>query len=86
MACDDVKASCKDGFEITKLFSYLNNIYDNKVAARRAKKGDYLGMIFDYTEPGIFQIDMMAYIKTIFEDFPEEITRSSPTPASDHFF
>ena len=43
-------------------------------------------MIFDYTEPGILQIDMMAYIKTIFEDFPEEITRSSPTPASDHLF
>ena len=83
---DDVKASCKDGFEITKLFSYLDNIYGNKVVAHRGKKGDYLGMIFDYTEPGILQIDMMAYIKTIFEDFPEEITRSSPTPASDHLF
>lgn len=40
---DDVKASCKDGFEITKLFQYLDRIYGNKIIAHRGKKGEYLG-------------------------------------------
>ena len=32
---DDLKVSCKDGFEITKLLHYLNKIYGGKIAAKR---------------------------------------------------
>ena len=32
---DDLKVSCKDGFEITKLIHYLNKIYGGKIAAKR---------------------------------------------------
>ena len=83
---DDVKASCRDSFEITKLFKYLDNIYGNKIVAHRGKRGEYLGINFDYSIKGAVVIDMIEYIGKIFEEFPEEITRRSPTPAADHLF
>ena len=83
---DDVKISCVDSFEITKLLSYLNKIYSGKIVAQRGRKGEYLGMNLDFTEPGVFQVDMIDYIKNVITDFPEEITGSSPTPHADHLF
>ena len=83
---DDVKASCKDSFEITKLFAYLNKIYGNKVVAHRGKKEDYLGMPFDYSQKGAVLVDMIPYIGTIINEFPEVVSKKSPTPAADHLF
>ena len=83
---DDLKISCKDGFEITKLLHYLNKIYGGKIVAKRGGKGDYLGMNLDFTETGVFQVDMMEYINKVFDDFLEEIGATSPTPHADHLF
>lgn len=83
---DDVRASCKDKFEVTKLFAYLNNIYGKKVVAHRGKKTEYLGMSFDYLPDGEVLVDMIQYIGKIFEEFPEAIMKTSPTPAADHLF
>ena len=83
---DDVRASCKDKFEVTKLFAYLNKIYGKKVVAHRGKKADYLGMSFDYSMDGAVLVDMIQYIGKIFEEFPEALVRTSPTPAADHLF
>ena len=83
---DDLKISCKDDFEITKLLCYLRSIYGNKIVAHQGKKHDYLGMDLDWSEPGIFKVSMIPYIDTIHQDFPEVITTSAPSPHTDNLF
>ena len=53
---------------------------------KRGGKGKYLGMNLDFTEPGIFQVDMAQYVKEILREFPEKIEKTSPTPHSDNLF
>eukprot|EP00804_Cyclotella_cryptica_P017574 CCRYP_006738-RC/>CCRYP_006738-RC protein AED:0.40 eAED:0.33 QI:0/-1/0/1/-1/1/1/0/582 len=83
---DDLKISCKDKFKVTKLICYLRKIYGEKMSVHRGGKGKYLGMHLDFTEPGVFQVDMSNYIKGILEEFPEELTRKSPSPHTDNLF
>jgi hypothetical protein len=56
---EDLEASCVHGHEITKLFLYLKRIYDNKMTIDRNKKFEFLGMQLDYSEPGVFGVDMI---------------------------
>ena len=83
---DDLKNSCKDGFEVAKIMKHLDKIYGEKLVSHRGKKGDYLGMNLDFLEPGVFTVDQIPYIDSIISDFPEVITRTSPTPHADHLF
>jgi hypothetical protein len=83
---DDLKISCKDKYEVMKLICYLRKIYREKMTVHRGGKGKYLGMHLDFTEPGVFQVDMSDYIKGILEEFPETVTKSSPTPHADNLF
>eukprot|EP00804_Cyclotella_cryptica_P016676 CCRYP_001992-RA/>CCRYP_001992-RA protein AED:0.42 eAED:0.42 QI:0/-1/0/1/-1/1/1/0/137 len=53
---------------------------------KRGGKGKYLGMNLDFTEPGVFQVDMSQYVKEILTDFPKKIKESSPMPHSDSLF
>ncbi len=56
-------------------------------AARWPQRGDdYLGMTFDYAFEGEVQINMCQYLSKVIEDFPEEITGVSATPAADYLF
>ena len=43
-------------------------------------------MILDYSEKGKVKIDMTKYVKGMLEDFPEQISKVSPTPATDKLF
>jgi hypothetical protein len=83
---DDVKLSCKNGWELTKLLLYFKRIYGNSIAVHRGKKFDYLGMDLDYSEKGVFAVSMIPYIDKVLEDFPEEITKSSPCPHNQNLF
>ena len=83
---DDLKISCVDSFEITRLWSYLNKLYGGKVKLNRGKKHEYLGMDLDYSKDGVFKVTMIPYIDSIHEDFPEAITSRAPTPHQDHLF
>ena len=71
---------------MTKLLVYLHKLYGRKIVAQRGNKGVYLGMNLDFSERGVFMVDTVPYIKTIFKDFPEEIKSTSPTPHADHLF
>ena len=62
---DDLKVSCKDRFEVTKLMQHLDKIYREKLVSHRGKKGNYLGMNLDYLEPEVFTVDQIPYIKNI---------------------
>eukprot|EP00804_Cyclotella_cryptica_P019804 CCRYP_009701-RB/>CCRYP_009701-RB protein AED:0.44 eAED:0.02 QI:0/-1/0/1/-1/0/1/0/320 len=83
---DNLKISCKDRFQVTKLICYLQKLYGERMTVHRGGKGKYLGMHLDFTEKGIFQVDMSSYIGWILEEFPEDITRDSVTPHQDNLF
>eukprot|EP00804_Cyclotella_cryptica_P023105 CCRYP_000347-RE/>CCRYP_000347-RE protein AED:0.29 eAED:0.21 QI:0/-1/0/1/-1/0/1/0/371 len=83
---DDLKISCKSKAEVTKLICYLRSIYGDKMTIKRGGRGKYLGMNLDFSEPGVFQADMCQYVREIIDGFPEEITKTSPTPHSDSLF
>eukprot|EP00804_Cyclotella_cryptica_P030533 CCRYP_020167-RC/>CCRYP_020167-RC protein AED:0.22 eAED:0.15 QI:0/-1/0/1/-1/0/1/0/594 len=83
---DDLKISCKSKVEVTKLICYLREIYGDKMTIKRGGKGKYLGMNLDFTEPGVFQVDMSHYVKEILDGFCEEVTKTSATPHSDSLF
>ena len=84
---DDLKMSCKDNYELTKLLLYLKNIYGEKnFAFTRGKQHEYLGMDLDYGEAGVFKVSMVPYIDKVHEDFPEAIEKSAPAPHNDYLF
>eukprot|EP00804_Cyclotella_cryptica_P028413 CCRYP_014199-RC/>CCRYP_014199-RC protein AED:0.39 eAED:0.39 QI:0/-1/0/1/-1/1/1/0/426 len=83
---DDLKISCKNKVEVTKLICYLRGIYGDKMTIKRGGKGKYLGMNLDFTEPGVLQVDMSHYVKEILDGFCEEVTKTSATPHSDNLF
>jgi hypothetical protein len=53
---------------------------------KRGGKGKYLGMNLDFSEPGVFQVDMCDYVQEVIDGFPEDIVKTSPTPHSDNLF
>jgi hypothetical protein len=56
------------------------------VATHRGKVHDYLSMIFDFLAKGKVMVTMVEYIKNSIRDFPEEITGTKTSPATDHLF
>ena len=83
---DDLKISCRDKFEVTRLICYLKGIYGDNITVHRGGKGEYLGMLLDFTTPGVFQVDMSRYVEEILSDFPESVKKTSPTPHTDELF
>eukprot|EP00804_Cyclotella_cryptica_P005114 CCRYP_011528-RA/>CCRYP_011528-RA protein AED:0.11 eAED:0.14 QI:0/-1/0/1/-1/0/1/0/390 len=83
---DDLKISCRDKYEVTKLICCLRRIYGEKMTVHQGGKGKYLGMHLDFTEEGIFQVDMLKYVEDVISEFPEPIEKTSPTPHSDSLF
>ena len=47
---------------------------------------DYLGMIFDFSHEGKVMVNMIEYINSIIDQFPEEIIAIKTSPAVDHLF
>ncbi len=43
-------------------------------------------MNLDFSEDGVFIVDQIPYIKGIITEFPEVITKTSPTPHVAHLF
>jgi hypothetical protein len=83
---DDLEALCVHGHEITKLFLYLKRIHGNKMTIDRSEKFEFLGMQLDYSEPGVFSVDMILYIDEIIKDWPEAITKSRSCPHNANLF
>ena len=83
---DDIHASHEDPFEITKLAVYLSTLYGEKLTVNRGKVHNYLGMDLDYSEKGVVKVSMVKYLQKVLDEFPEELTLKSPTPAADYLF
>jgi hypothetical protein len=83
---DNLKVSHVEPAEFAKFEEWLSNSYGMAVVTHRGKVHDYLGMILDYSTKGKVMVNMIAYIKNIITDFPEEIIAVQTTPAADHLF
>ena len=47
---------------------------------------DYLGMRFDFSNPGKVMIDMQDYINEILQHIPDDMEGVATTPAAEHLF
>ena len=58
------------------------------VKATRGKVHDYLGMNFDFSEPGMVHIDMIDYINKMVDDSKIDFNKSAvvTSPAADTLF
>jgi hypothetical protein len=85
---DDLKSSHVDPKVNDDFYNWLNRKYGKhgKVKVTRGKCHSYLGMHFEYTDDGKVIISMKDFMRKLIEEFPEKITKTSPTPATDDFF
>jgi len=83
---DDLTISCVDELPIRDVIRRLKQIYGQNLKEQLGLVHDYLGMTFDYSNPGRVEVSMDKYIANIIDSFPEEITGVSPTPATDKLF
>ena len=60
-----------------EFFDWLKDKYaDDTIEEVKAKVGtkqNYLGMTLDYTTPGVLQVDITEYVKSMVEDFPKKV-------------
>jgi hypothetical protein len=47
---------------------------------------DYLAMILDFLIPGVLQIDMTPYLKSMIEEFPDKLSGKTKTPWNQNLF
>ncbi len=80
----NLKLSHCDPAQVTIFRERLSTKYGVAVATHQGKVNAYLGMIFDFSAKGKVMVTMMEYIKTILNNFPEEITGIKTSPAADH--
>jgi hypothetical protein len=83
---DDLMASCKDDFELTKMSCYLAKIYGPKLTMHTGRKHNYLGVDMEFQEDGNLQVSMVKYLTNVIEGFPELIVGKAATPAGDRLF
>jgi len=84
---DDTMSSVMDPLIHDLFYLWLNKMYGkhSEVKALRGKTHDYLGMTFNFTEPGKVIVDMTKYVADMLEDFSLKLKPSeiAPTPALD---
>ena len=87
---DDLMCSHVDSKVNTRFLKWLNKMYGShgEVKATRGPIHDYLGMTFDFSEPGKLKLDMIDYMSAMVDDFSTEFKPSdtAPSPAADDLF
>jgi hypothetical protein len=70
---DDLMASHKNTKVVDGFHKWVENTYGKigKVKCTRGKVHDYLGMKLDFTVPGQVTVDMIDYVKSMVENFPQ---------------
>jgi hypothetical protein len=85
---DDLMSSHVSSQVNDEFLVWLNKMYGNhgEVKATRGKIHDYLGMVFDFSQPGEVVISMIDYMKKIVDEFPFPISGTAYTPAAEDLF
>ena len=82
---DDLKVSHKNKKRVDEFEAWLRSIYGN-VKSQRGKHVDYLGIILDYSEKGKLKVSIKDYLAKTMEEFPEKITKTATTPATENLY
>ena len=85
---DDLKISHVDGNVVRSIIQKIQDTFGqhSELSMHIGKRHDYLGMILDFTTPGILEIDMSDYIQVILQDTPTNLRGTSMVPAAKHLF
>ena len=87
---DDLKSSHVDSKVNDQFLEWLERTYASDdighVKAVRGKRHDYLAMILDFSIPGVLQVDMTPYVKSMIEEFPEKLSGKTITPWNENLF
>jgi hypothetical protein len=81
---DDLKCTCVDEKVIDDTFNYLSQQFNSTLKVSTGPIQPYLGMIFDYSKPGVVCVTMPAYVDDLLRLAGVSGTISSP--AADHLF
>ena len=81
---DDMKVSHKNKEEVTKFIEYMKGVYGEKIPVAIGKKHTYVGMDLEYSSPGEVIVSMGSYITEVIDELPEEMTKTTKTPAGNH--
>ena len=84
---DDLKISHVDEQVVRSIIQKIQDTFGQhlELSMHIGKRHDYLGMILDFTTPGILEIDMSDYIQVILQDTPANLWGTSMVPAAKHF-
>jgi hypothetical protein len=71
---DDLKASHMDPKVIVSFAEWAKKMYASigELKVHRGKIHEYLGMKLDYSEPGKLKVDMVDYVQSMLNSFPQE--------------
>ena len=83
---DDSLISHVSQSEIMKVVQGIKDIYEENLTETVGTMHDYLGMMFDYSFVSEVKINMWDYLRNVIKEFPEEITGTCTTPASEYLF
>ena len=88
---DDVKVSHKKKGPVEDFLKWLDSKYSDengKVTITRGKVHVYLGMVLDFSVPGVLKIDMVDYVKEMLKKFLEhdDLVKDTDAPWSDKLF
>ena len=87
---DDLKSSHVDSKVNDSFIQWIKDTYGSigEVKVTRGKIHEYLGMKLDYSVPGQVSIDMVDYVKSMVDNFPqEELTGGKvASPWNEHLF
>ena len=85
---DDSKISHVDEQVVRSIIQKIQDTFGqhSELSMHIGKRHDYLGMILDFTTPGILEIDMSDYIQVILQDTPTNLRGTSMVPAAKHLF
>jgi len=82
---DDLKISGKNQEDVDWLVNSLRNKY-GKLNCHTEKVIDYLGMVMDFSRPGLLQLSLKTMLKEVIDDYAEEVKVSYSTPAKNSLF
>jgi hypothetical protein len=83
---DNLMASCKDNFEMTKFSCYLGKIYGPRLSMHTGKKHNYLGVDMEFNKDRMLDVLMIMYLKNVIAGFPKEISGKAASLAVVHLF
>ena len=85
---DDLKISHVDEQVVRLVIQKIQDTFGqhSELSMHIGKRHDYLGMILDFTTPGILEINMSDCIQVILQDTPTNLRGTSMVPAAKHLF